>query len=202
MAQKDNILIPGAFDGTDILMAAKRKERQGDRKKQFATKQKGCSDSCCRPAGRLNILETMMPASLNAVRSDGWEEVEMAVDSGASETVIGEDMVATATLNESEGSRRGVEYKVANGESLPNLGEKRFNAVTGEGINRKIKAQVCSVQQGLLSVKKMVDAGHRVVFASGGSYIEDTKTYERMQLKEKNGMFFLKMWTKRSDKSF
>ena len=144
----------------------------------------------------------MMPASLNAVRADGWEEVEMAADSGASETVIGEDMVATATLKESEGSRRGVEYKVANGESLPNLGEKRFSAVTGEGINRKIKAQVCSVQQGFLSVKKMVDAGHKVVFASEGSCIEDRSTFERMHLKEKNGMFFLRLWTKNSGESF
>ena len=32
LVQKDNILIPGAFGGTDILMVAKRKERQGDRK--------------------------------------------------------------------------------------------------------------------------------------------------------------------------
>ena len=79
---------------------------------------------------------------------------------------------------------------------MPNLGEKRFEAVTGENVNRKIKAQVCSVQQGLLSVKKMVDTGHKVVFASEGSYIEDRRTFERMHLKEKNGMFFLKLWTK------
>ena len=194
--KQENVPAPCAISGTDILMAAKRKERQGEKKKQFAAKKTGCMDACCRSIGQINILETMMPASLNAVRSDGWEFIEMAVDSGASETVIGEDMVATATLTESEGSRRGVEYKVANGESLPNLGEKRFEAVTGENVNRKIKAQVCSVQQGLLSVKKMVDTGHKVVFASEGSYIEDRRTFERMHLKEKNGMFFLKLWTK------
>ena len=83
----------------------------------------------------MDILETMMPALLNAVSADGWEEVEMAVDSGASETVIGEEMVATTPLNESEGSHRGVEYIVANGDTVPNLGEKRFNAWTGEGVN-------------------------------------------------------------------
>ena len=42
----------------------------------------------------------------------------------------------------------------------------------------------------------MVDKGHRVVFAAEGSYIEDRKTFERMHLQEKNGMFFLKLWTK------
>ena len=65
------------------------------------------------------MLETLHPASLNAIKADGWEEFEMAVDSGASETVVGEEMVVTASMHESEGSRRGVEYKVANGESIP-----------------------------------------------------------------------------------
>ena len=102
-------------------MAAKRKERQGDKKRQLAVAKKTCRDACC-PS--LNMLETLQPASLNAIKSDGWEEVVMAVDSGASETVVGEDMVVTANLKESEGSKRGVEYKVANGESIPNLGER------------------------------------------------------------------------------
>ena len=65
------------------------------------------------------MLQTMQPASLNTIRSDGWEEVLMAVDSGAIETVIGEDMAVSAVLKESEGSRRGIEYKVANGKAYP-----------------------------------------------------------------------------------
>ena len=142
------------------------------------------------------MLQTLQPASLNAIRADGWEEVEMAVDSGASETVVGEDMIVTANLKESEGSRRGIEYKVANGDSIPNLGEKKFKAWTREGVGRNITAQVCSVQQGLLSVKRMVGAGHRVVFEAEGSYIEDVTTFERMNLKERNAMYFVSFWTK------
>ena len=34
------------------------------------------------------------------IRYDGWEEVEVAVDSGASETVVSEDMVQSADLKE------------------------------------------------------------------------------------------------------
>ena len=142
------------------------------------------------------MLQTIQPASLNAVRSDGWEEVLMAVDSGASETVIGEDMAVSAVLKESEGSRRGFEYKVANGESIPNLGEKKFQAETQEGIKKGITAQVCPVQQGLLSVKKMVDKGHRVVFDPKGSYVQDIVTNERMNMTEKHGMYFISFWTK------
>ena len=70
------------------------------------------------------MLQTLQPAALNAIRADGWEKVEMAVDSGASETVVGEDMIATAALKESEGSRRGIEYKVANGKAYPTLAKR------------------------------------------------------------------------------
>ena len=168
---------------------------------------KECTDSCCQPSGdqksfRLNMLETLVPPHLNTVKVDGWEQFEMAVDSGASETVIGEDMVVTAELKESEGSRNGVEYKVANGDSIPNLGEKRFSAYTQENVGRNFKAQVCAVKQGLLSVKKMVAEGHRVVFDPSGSYIEDVVSYERMSLKERSGMYFLSLWTRGSRPSF
>ena len=139
----------------------------------------------------MNMLQTLQPISLNTISADGYEEIEMAVDSGASETVVNEDMLTTVNIKESEGSRKGIEYKVANGESIPNLGEKQFKAWSREGVGRNITVQVCSVQQGLLSVKKMVGAGHRVVFDPEGSYIEDVATYERMNLKERNGMYFL-----------
>ena len=86
------------------------------------------------------MLETLQPASLNAIKADGWEEFEMAVDSGASETVVGEEMVVTASMRESEGSRRGVESKVANGESIPNLG--------GEGVCRADRGRRQQEHQG------------------------------------------------------
>ena len=51
-----------------------------------------CSDNCCQ---QLNMLQTSRPVALNSIGEDGWEEIEMVVDSGASETVVGEDMVMT-----------------------------------------------------------------------------------------------------------
>ena len=87
-------------------------------------------------------------------------------------------------------------------KAYPTCGETELSALTAEGVSRNIKAQVCSVQQGLLSVKKMVEAGHRVVFDPKGSYIEDVRTQEHMSLKEKNGMFFITLWTKGSKKVF
>ena len=146
--------------------------------------------------GKLSALMTIIPDSLNSVSSDGWEEIEMTVDSGASETVVGEDMISAVVTKEGQASRRGVVYEVANGVRIPNLGEKQFVGVSNEGISRHITAQVCEVNKGLLSVRRMVAAGNRVVFDSQGSYVEDPQTGEVMNLEERQGMYILRLWTK------
>ena len=121
----------------------------------------------------------------------------MAVDSGATETVIGAEMLSFLKLLEGQAFRRGVKYEVANVVRIPNLGEKKFEAVTEEGGIREITAQVCDVNKPLLSVSKMVAAGNRVVFGPDGSYVEDVKTGEVVWLKEQGGMYMLKMWVKK-----
>ena len=129
-----------------------------------------------KPSGSLNMLMTIIPGGINRVTDDEWEEVEMTVDSGASETGIGEDMVESAELREGRASRKGTVYEVVNGVRIPNLGEKRIIGTSEEGISRTITTQVCDVNKGLLSVRRMVDAGNRVVFDKSGSYIEDPVT--------------------------
>ena len=96
----------------------------------------------------------------------------MAIDSGATETVMAE-----ATLNgivditEGPALRRGVTYEVANGVEIPNLGERKFVGFTEEGGQRGITAQVCAVNKTLMSVSKVAAQGNRVVFDDEGSYI-------------------------------
>jgi len=147
----------------------------------------------------LKMLSTVEPAGVKAIKGkDEWEEIEFAVDSGASETVINEDMAPNIDVTESTASKRGVEYEVANGVTIPNEGEKRFEAMSEEEIKRKITAQVCDVNKALLSVKKVVQAGNRVVFDASGSYIEDLESGEKMWLREAGGMYMLKMWVRSS----
>ena len=132
----------------------------------------------------------------NAVGDGEWEELEMYVDSCATGTVANEDMVVTVETTEGPASRRGVEYEVATGVRIPNLGEKQFTAVMETGQERNITAQVREVNKALLSVKKMMSAGNRVVFDEEGSYIEDKVTGDKLWMREKNGMFALKMWVR------
>ena len=146
--------------------------------------------------GMLNMLTTIRPEGLNVMNSGGWEEIELTVDSGAGETVVPEGLVNSVEIKEGAASKSGVQYECANGERIPNLGEQKFMAYTQEGCQKRIRAQVCEVTKALLSVRRLVEAGNRVVFEEGGSYIEDIYRKERMYLQEKHGMYTLKVWTK------
>ena len=145
--------------------------------------------------GMLSPLVTVEPAGLNPVAAaPEWEAIELAVDSGASETVIPEDIVRSVAVAPSEASKRGVEYEVANGHRIPNLGQKTFQAVTPEGVHRGITAQVCEVNKPLMSVSKLVRSGNTVVFAPDGAYVQDNHTAERIYLHESGGMYMMRMW--------
>ena len=143
-------------------------------------------------------MGTVEPEGLNALEDAEWEEVEFAVDSGATETVIGEDVLKSVTKIEGAAYKRGVKYEVANGVRIPNLGEKRFIGYSEDGQSREITAQVCDVNKPLLSVSKIVNAGNRVVFDGDGCYIEDLQSGERIWMRPQGGMYHIKMWVQRS----
>ena len=125
-----------------------------------------------------------------------WEEIEMAVDSGASESVASEDMLTGIATVEGYAQKKRVQYEVADGALIPNLGEKKFVAVSDAGVTRQMKAQVCEVNKALLSVHRVAQAGNRVVFAASGSYVQDETSGETMELVEKGGMYMLRLWAK------
>ena len=54
----------------------------------------------------LAALATIEPSTLNSV-VNGWEMVEFTVDSGASETVVSDEMLSSVETRESPASRRG-----------------------------------------------------------------------------------------------
>ena len=156
-------------EGWTLIDFVKKRRQQGEVKK--AKKEK---------AQELRIIRTMEHETVNSVTTKNkWEVIDLAVDSGASETVISEDMLPNIPIKQGDASRRGVQYEVANGVRIPNLGEKKFQEYSEEGTVTSITTQVCEVNKGLLSVRKVVEAGNRVVFDSTGSYIEDKKTHMR-----------------------
>jgi hypothetical protein len=113
------------FEGTWELVAS-RKTKQ---KKKKANKEK--TKHC------LNILGVVEPKGVMAITQGTWEEIEMAVDSGAGETVVGEDMLETIQTEEGEAMRRGVQYEIADGTLIPNQGEKNCVAHSEGGMMRR-----------------------------------------------------------------
>ena len=77
----------------------------------------------------------------------------MYVDSGASETVIGHNMLPGIMLQKGLACKDGVQYEVSSGELLPNLGEKRMHIRPREGVEKPMTAQVCGANKALPSVQ-------------------------------------------------
>lgn len=143
-------------------------------------------------------LRTVEPHGVNTVGEEEWVEIAVAVDSGATETVMSaEPLDGVIDITEGPASTRGVKYEVANGVEIPNLGERKFVGVTEEGVARPRTAQICAVDKTLMSVSKVDKAGNRVGFDDDGSYIEHKSTGERIWMEQIGGMCYVKLWVSR-----
>ena len=121
---------------------------------------------------RVSSLGIRMPEGLKSMEEvPEWEVLEMAVDSGVSGSVVPDEMLTRVDTVEGDAMKKGVQYEVADGTLIPNLGEKKFIAVSDSGVARQMRAQVCEVNKALLSVHRVAQAGARVVFAASGSYV-------------------------------
>ena len=69
--------------------------------------------------------------------------------------------------------------------------EVGHRAKTDEGKVMQLRFQVAGVTKPLMSVKRVVEKGNRVVFGKGPgeSYIENEATGERMAMRRKNGTY-------------
>ena len=86
----------------------------------------------CLKAGEVGSLKEITVGYAGAVEeAPEWEELEMNVDSGASVTVIGRDMVKAV---QAKGARPDVKYEVADGPYIEHLGENNCTATTDAGL--------------------------------------------------------------------
>ena len=110
-------------EGWTLIDFVKKRRQQGEVKK--ARKEK---------VEELRIIRTIEPETVNSVTTKNkWEVIDLAVDSGASETVISEDMLPNIPIKQEDARRRGVQCEVANGVRIPNLGEKKFQGIPRKG---------------------------------------------------------------------
>ena len=102
------------------------------------------------------------------------------------------------------GSKRGVKYIAANGAKIPNLEQLVLPFQNADGTQGKILFQVAQITKPLVSVSKLIEEGHIVVFdevpdelgnGGHGSYIEHKASGKRMALKLERGVFIIDAFT-------
>ena len=76
-----------------------------------------------QPVHNLNILKVHTSASVKALSKEPeWVEIELGGDSGASETVIGPNLISNVALSQGEQFQKGVQYEIATGDLIPKSG--------------------------------------------------------------------------------
>ena len=101
------------------------------------------------------------------VDTDSWKDIgfEVALDSGSVVHVCSIDDCPGYRVGESPGSRRGQEFLMGDGGTIPNLGQSQLN-LSDESIGRDIESvfRIAAVTRPLMSVGRICDEGHSITF--------------------------------------
>ena len=137
-------------------------------------------------------------AGAGSAGDDGeWIEIEMTADTGACDTVMPRSMASHIPIQPSLQSLKSMEYEVANGKTLPNLGERRCVMWTENASeSKKINLQVADVHKALLSLSRCADMGYESRFGRRAGALIDEESGEVIPLQRKGNLYVLKCWLK------
>ena len=94
-------------------------------------------------------------------------------------------------------SLRGMEYEVANGQSIPNLGERRCLVWTEHATEvKRMNMQVADVHKVLLSLSRCADLGFEGRFGRTAGALICERTGEVIPLTRKGNLYVLRVWIK------
>ena len=123
-----------------------------------------------------------------------WERLRSVMDSGASITVVPPSVGKLYATEASPASRAGVQYQVANGDELPNLGQKFLPLVTSEGTTRGMLCQVADVTMALQSPRALHASGHMVVLNGPNSFVLNKISGEINVLEDDGVNYLMDTW--------
>ena len=160
-----------------------------------------CKDKACRcKANEESGKATRDIMPLELVKSRPWMrkiqggyELDLMLDSGAVTTIMPADTFPGHKPRETEASRRGITYMVANGGEIKNKGEFTVRGVAANGTKMNIIAQASDVTKPLGAAREIVKAGNRIVLDEESSYIENKTTKKRIPITRQNCMFMVTM---------
>ena len=152
--------------------------------------------SSLSPLDYTNASKALIHGSLSAAGADEeWVEIDLTADSGACDTVIPRTTAELIPIMPSLASLQVMEYEVANGQSIPNLGERRCLVWTeGASQAKKMNRQVADVHKGLLSLSQCAGTGSesRLGRCAGALICENTG--EVIPLIRKSNLYVLRVW--------
>ena len=151
----------------------------------------------------ISLLQEVRRSGISAVnRPEEWIAIDVTVDSGACVTVMPPGLCPGIQIIQNDLSQNGIQYEVANGESIDNLGEKRCQVMTiGSMCPKKIVFQIADVHKPLLSVTACSDMGYDCYLGKEGGNLRDRVTGEIIPLERRGSLYTLRMWVRQWSES-
>ena len=148
----------------------------------------------------LSVLQPKTRPGLSNIRNpEEWIQIEVTVDSGACVSVMPVEVCEGIGILQTALSRgdNPQEYEVANGETIPNLGERKCEVMTVGSIQAKrITFQVADVHKPLLSISACAGMGYDCFLGKEGGSLRDRITGEIIPLDRQGSLYTMKMWVR------
>ena len=155
------------------------------------------SDNGLSPLDYSEGTKKAMLSSAGVAGHDGgeWIQVELCADTGACDTVMPRSLCGHIPITPSLQSLNFMEYEVADGHTIPNLGERKCLMWTeGAEHERPINLQVADVHKALLSLSRCADMGFESRFGRLAGALIDEESEEVIPLERKGNLYVLKCW--------
>ena len=95
-----------------------------------------------------------------------------------------------------------MEYEVANGETIPNVGERRCLLMSEDSQQAKrIIFQCADIHKPLLSVSRCADLGYQCILDKDGGQLIDKVTGEVIPLHRRGNLYVMRAWIRQDDSS-
>ena len=149
----------------------------------------------------INLMNSMPKQTREYDRSGRFVKLTCTSDSGAGESVLPKDWFPEIPKQVSE--EAGTTYAAANGTVLKNEGKKTIEGFNSHGKKIKLEWQLANVTKPLLSIGKLTQHGHRVVFDDGepnGGYILHKASNTRTEVRKRNGTYEFDVWVPMSQR--
>ena len=90
-------------------------------------------------------------------------------------------------------SQQGLSYTAASGAPIANMGQLLVRFAAADGRCCALPAQIAAVQKPLVSVSRLAEAGHQVVFGASSGCIKHLASGRELPLRKSGKVYFLDM---------